>query len=178
MAQLAAQVSNADDPKAAFVTLTPDEQQLVIDYLKVGYYETSMVTKRASTDGGVMTGMTPLAAQCWTGYNSVSGYNNFGVKMFEFAMTIDRCDNGASMTNVNNNPQIYATVTPAGTLWNYEGVLNASSTGGVGWYDWGVYRQAKFSLCMVNGVGCVQSSYPWLKTVAHANGTFTKYWGG
>ncbi len=120
----------------------------------------------------------PLAGiSCWSGDEWVYGYNAFNVEMWEFYVVISWCDNGSTITTTYFPPTVRATVTSAGVFWSYKGIVGSSQSGGVGNFNWTVNEQGEFQSCLPK-VGCIQSSYPWVQITAHANGTFSRTWGG
>ena len=146
---------------AQWESLTAEEQKAAIEFLTVVELE---VGKPGPAE--VLTGEF-LAATCgWIEY-PVKGNNSFGVALWTYTQRIDWCWDGTWVTSYAYRSRWGTTHYPG---WQFNGHIDGSTAGGVGYTQYYAFTQGEFALCGPV-IGCVQHAYPYIHLWGYGNGT-------
>lgn len=116
---------------------------------------------------------TTAASGCKSYTLGSNFYNALGQLVASYAQVIDWCYNGSTITSVTHRhvPVVYR------SLYQYNGLVNDSHSGGVGKTSYNAYSQASFCEFVPN-VGCWWYFYPNVNQNVYGNGTYNGTAGG
>jgi hypothetical protein len=166
--RLVEQIAAAPNPAAALAALPTEQQQRVIENLRVAILVTE--APLPSSSNAPAGEFSVAASGCWTVTWGRSGYNAFGYELFSLKQRIDWCGNGSTITSVQRTRWI-ETYAPG---WSGT-IIQDPTWGGVGQWSFRAFTQAEMIL---NLVYPWQHSYPWLDMTVTAAGGLSGSGGG
>lgn len=162
-------VAASSAPAAAFASLPPQQQRLILDRVSVA----SLVTEAGRPTAvapPASQGVTAAAGGCWTVTWGRSAYNIYGAEIWSLKQRIDWCGNGSTITSVQRTRWI-ETYVPG---WSGS-IIQDPTWGGVGSWSFRAFVQADMVLTIVYPWG---HWYPWLDMTVTAAGGLTGSGGG
>lgn len=155
--KLAQSIDQATDPYAAYLALS-EKERLMVDSVLGAAGETTTVEETSE--------YTILASGCWSRTNTKTS-TSLGIFQHRISQILQWCGNGSSVTSKNDWVEV-----STGTFWQYGGIIDHWTTGGVGWTTYRVHRQAQFNYCPLS-VGCgAQTHYPIVDQQGSGNGAY------
>ena len=161
---LAADVFTADDPRAAFESLSAEDQDIVEEFATVVSDETIEVDVVAVPSTEVTDYTTDLAARCWRSTWFVDGKNSFGGVLYRYYLTATWCAQNGQVYYGRMDDRWGETYYPG---WRFNGHIGGMHT--ITNNQYRIYTQGKFTLG--SGGWDVQTRTPCLQIRGNANGT-------
>src|SRR5690606_220046 len=163
--KLTRKVVESDDPVAAYLDLSEQEQRADDSVLGRPGQSTSTQTIIPLEP---RKAVVPMASGCWSRVNTKESYS-LGFFQWRISQTLFWCGDGMIITYNNTDQEDYTVQT--GTLWNFAGIVSKSVIGANGWGTIRIDRQDHFQYCPPI-IGCVQNAFPVVAQQGSGDGSY------